>query len=70
MRKDIYSNKLKIWYEKHLQKISRSEVGISYFKKVLFWSSKDKDGLWIDKTVAEIKNSNETIRNGYKKENF
>lgn len=69
----INSNKLKRWYEnmKNIcKKIDRLEIGLSYFGRVLFYSPKDKECFWIDKTVAEIINNNETIRNGYKKEAF
>lgn len=69
----IDSNKLKTWYENMkdiCKEIDRLEVGLSYFGKVLFHSPKDKTGFWIDKTVAEIINNNETIRDGYKTEAF
>ena len=61
----IDSSKLKIWYENMkdiCKKIDRLEVGTSCFGKVLFYSPKDKSGFWIDKTVAEIINDNEIIR--------
>lgn len=67
----IDSSKLKIWYENMkdiCEKIDRLEVGTSCFGKVLFYSPKDKSGFWIDKTVAEIINDNEIIREGYKTE--
>lgn len=69
----IDSSKLKIWYENMkdiCEKIDRLEVGSSCFGKVLFYSPKDKSGFWIDKTVAEIINDNEIIREGYKTEAF
>ena len=69
----IDSSKLKIWYENMkdiCKKIDRLEVGTSCFGKVLFYSPKDKSGFWIDKTVAEIINDNEIIREGYKTEAF
>ena len=69
----IDSDELKTWYEnmKNICKeIDRLEVGLSYFGKVLFHSPKDKSGFWIDKTVAEIINNNEIIRDGYKTEAF
>ncbi len=69
----VDSNKLKIWYE-NMKEVckekDRLEVGLSYFGKVLFHSPKDKSGFWIDKTVADIINNNEIIRNGYKTEAF
>ena len=69
----VDSNKLKIWYE-NMKEVckekDRLEVGLSYFGKVLFYSPKDKSGFWIDKTVADIINNNEIIRNGYKTEAF
>lgn len=69
----IDSNKLKIWYENMkgiCKKIDRLEVGLSCFGKVLFHSPEDISGFWIDKSVADIINNNETIRNGYKTEAF
>lgn len=69
----VDSNKLKIWYE-NMKEVckekDRLEVGLSYFGKVLFHSPKDKSGFWIDKTVADIINNNEIIRDGYKTEAF
>ncbi len=69
----VDSNKLKIWYE-NMKEVckekDRLEVGLSYFGKVLFYSPKDKSGFWIDKTVADIINNNEIIRDGYKTEAF
>lgn len=69
----IDSNKLKKWYgnmKNICKEIDRLEVGLSCFGKVLFYSPKDKSGFWIDKTVAEILNNNEIIRDGYKTEAF
>lgn len=64
---------LKKWYE-DMRKIcsdkDRLEVGLSCFGNVLFYSPKDQKGFWIDKTVAEILNDNETVRDGYKNEAF
>ena len=65
--------KLKKWFEdmqKMCIKKDRLEVGLSCFGNVLFYSPMDSKGFWIDKTVAEILNGNETIRNGYKNEAF
>lgn len=69
----IDSNELKKWYENMInisKEKDRLEVGLSCFGKVLFHSPKDKTDFWIDKTVAEIINNNETIREGYKTEAF
>ena len=69
----IDSNKLKEWYEEmkiECTNKDRLEVGLTYFGHVLFHAPKDKNGFWIDKTVAEILNSNETIQDGYKNEAF
>ena len=69
----IESNKLKAWYESMktiCKEIDRLEVGLSCFGKVLFYSPKDISGFWIDKTVADIINNNEIIREGYKLEAF
>lgn len=67
--KKVFNN----WYE-DMKKASadkdRLEVGLSCFGHVLFYSPKDHNGFWIDKTVAEILNSNETVRDGYKNEAF
>ena len=64
---------LKNWYE-DMKKIcsdkDRLDVGLSCFGNVLFYSPKDQKGFWIDKTVAEILNDNETVRDGYKNEAF
>ncbi|HIQ90428.1 MAG TPA: putative DNA binding domain-containing protein [Candidatus Coprosoma intestinipullorum] len=69
----INSVKLKEWYEEMqniCNKKDRLEVGLLYFGKVLFYSPEDKSHFWIDKTVAEILNNNETIRRGYTNEAF
>ena len=69
----IDEKSLKNWYE-DMKKIcadkDRLEVGISCFGNVLFYSPKDKNGFWIDKTVAEILNGDEIARSGYKNEAF
>ena len=69
----IDKKSLKNWYE-DMKKIcadkDRLEVGISCFGNVLFYSPKDKNGFWIDKTVAEILNGDEIARSGYKNEAF
>lgn len=69
----IDSNNIKKWY-KDMKKIcsekDRLEVGLSCFGKVLFYFPKDKSNFWIDKTVAEILNNDEIVRNSYKTEAF
>ena len=69
----IDSNQLRKWYEdmkKVCKEKDRLEVALTYFGKVLFYSPKDKTGFWIDKSVAEILNENETIREGYRMKAF
>lgn len=64
---------IKKWY-KDMKKLctekDRLEVGLSCFGSVLFYSPKDKNSFWIDKTVAEILNRDEIVRNSYKIEAF
>jgi hypothetical protein len=63
--------KLKQWYEE-MKKIctdmDRLEVGLSCFGHVLFYSPKDLKNFWIDRTVAEILNSDEIVRRGFENE--
>lgn len=69
----IDSKNIKKWY-KEMKKIckekDRLEVGLSNFGHVLFYAPKDRDGFWIDRTVAKIINEDEIIRGGYENEAF
>lgn len=65
----INKNKLNSWYEEMIElckKKDRLEVGLLCFGNVLFYSPKDKKGFWIDKSVANILNGNDIIRNGFR----
>ena len=69
----INGRKLNTWYEEMKNKCKendRLEVGLFCFGRVLFYSSKDKKGFWIDKNVAKILNDNDTVRKGFKNEAF
>ena len=50
----------------------RLEICLLHFGQVLFYASKDKDGSWIDKSVAELLNRDdaEKIRRGYSVQAF
>lgn len=66
---------LQKWYEemKSLCKESnRLEAGLFNFGRVLYYSPVDKSGLWIDKNIASILNSetSEIIRRGFGQENY
>ena len=69
----IDEKKLNSWYEemkKACKKKDRLEVGLLCFGNVLFYSPKDKNGFWIDKSVANILNENNIIMKGFKNEAF
>lgn len=62
--------KLNTWFEEMKRKAiktDRVEVSLLTFGKVLYYSPKDKDDFWIDRSVAEILNKDgcEEIRRGY-----
>ena len=67
--------KLNNWYEEMrglCEEADRLEVGLINFGRVLFYSPKDINGLWIDESVAEILNDEdaENIRHGFSIENY
>ncbi len=67
--------KLENWYNEMRnlsEKEDRLEVGLTNFGRVLFYSPKDNNGLWIDKNVAEILNDPyaENVRKGFSVENY
>ena len=71
----IDGDKLNSWFNE-MKKIAieKDRLGISllHFGQVLFYASKDKDGSWIDKSVAELLNRDdaEKIRRGYSVQAF
>lgn len=69
----IDEKKLNLWYEEMKNKCrekDKLEIGLSCFGNVLLYSSKDKKGFWIDKSVAKILNDNGIVRDGFKKKAF
>lgn len=71
----IDKKKLNDWFEKMkelAEKTDRINVSLINFGQVLYYSPKDKDGFWIDRSVAEILNSDnaEEIRKGYSLEAY
>ena len=63
-------DKLNTWF-KEMKKIAiekdRLDVALLHFGQVLFYTNKDKDGFWIDKSVLELLNRDDTdeVRRGY-----
>ncbi len=63
------------WFDKMkelAERDDRLEVALMNFGKVLYYSPKDRDGFWIDRSVANILNedNSKTIRRGYTVEAF
>lgn len=71
----VDKKKLNDWYNE-MKKIAiekdRLEISLIHFGQVLFYTNKDKDGSWIDKSVAELLNDDEAnaMRRGYSVQAF
>ena len=66
---------LKKWYEvvkKKTIELGHFDVAMNHLGKVLFYVSSDPDGLWIQKSVAELLNEkdNDAIREGFTSQVF
>ncbi|MCF0126178.1 MAG: ATP-binding protein [Clostridia bacterium] len=71
----VDENKLNDWFndmKKIAIKKDRLEISLLHLGQVLFYTNKDKDGFWIDRSVAQLLNRDdaETIRRGYSLQAF
>lgn len=71
----VDEDKLDAWFDE-MKKMAiekdRLEVSLLHFGQVLFYANKDKDGFWIDRSVAQLLNRDDagTIRRGYSVQAF